>query len=420
MRRFICTILLLNLFNVVIAQDSIKKYVQQNLSNIIEINPDSVLGSDLDVIGKAIGDSKIVMLGEQDHGDAPTFLAKTRLIRYLHEKMGFNVLAFEGDFFSLNYWWNSVKSGKLSLDSFIKKNISPMWTGCSTCDKLFNKYLPNYLGSQNPLEITGFDNHMNTLVLLPILDSVMKLLEIPLTQSPEYDSVIFPKITSWYRNTHDSIENQKVVNYLLTIKDQLLQKLNKDNFWILCVDNLIAENKEFNNWKKDYWKDSNTRDRQMGLNLLWLNDVKFPKEKIIVWAHNYHISKYAGHFPEAFLNRSVTMGSIVTANSEIEHKTYVLGFTSFSGTAGRLFYGKNYKLPKPEKNSFERWINKDYDYGFVDFKPYNQDNKNRDELFYMTGSITGNMLHSSHLGIWNKIFDGVFFIRNMYPCEDNR
>lgn len=419
MKFCMCIFILFYSLNSVLAQDSIKKYVQQNTSKIIEIDPDSVLGSDLDAFGKAIGDSKIVMLGEQDHGDAPTFLAKTRLIRYLHEKLGFNVLAFESDFFGLNYWWDSVRLDKLCLDSFIKKNISPMWTRCSACNKLFNKYLPDYLKSKNPLEITGFDNHMNTKILLPLLDSITKNLKIPLTQSPEYDSEIFPKITSWYMNTSDSIENQKVVNYLLIIKGQLLQKLNKDNFWILCIDNLIAENREFNNWKKDYWKDMNTRDSQMALNLIWLKNIKFPKEKIIVWAHNYHISKFAGHFPETFLNRSTSMGSIMTADKGIRDKTYVLGFASYGGTAGRLFQ-KKYELPKLEKNSFERWINNNYDYGFVDFKTYNKYNKNKDELFYMTGSITGNMLHTSQLGIWNRIFDGVFFIRRMYPCEDTR
>src|SRR5689334_22673852 len=84
-------------------QTNFKKYTQENTIQITSINPDSFFNSDLEYIGKAIGNSKIVMLGEQDHGDAPTFLAKTRIVKYLHEKKGFNVLAFESDFFGLNY-----------------------------------------------------------------------------------------------------------------------------------------------------------------------------------------------------------------------------------------------------------------------------------------------------------------------------
>lgn len=62
------------------AQILIKKYVKENTIPIATIEPDSTNFFDLRAIGNAIGKARIVMLGEQDHGDAPTFLAKTRLI----------------------------------------------------------------------------------------------------------------------------------------------------------------------------------------------------------------------------------------------------------------------------------------------------------------------------------------------------
>lgn len=39
----------------------------------------------------AIGDAKIVMLGEQSHTDATTFETKIKLIKYLHQEMGFDI-----------------------------------------------------------------------------------------------------------------------------------------------------------------------------------------------------------------------------------------------------------------------------------------------------------------------------------------
>jgi erythromycin esterase-like protein len=64
----------------VFSQESIKKFVQETQSDITTINPDSTNYEDLETIGKAIGSATIVMLGEQDHGDAPAYLAKTRLV----------------------------------------------------------------------------------------------------------------------------------------------------------------------------------------------------------------------------------------------------------------------------------------------------------------------------------------------------
>lgn len=80
------------------AQPSIKDYVKENTVKITNISPYTDDYSELEAIGTAIGDAKIVMLGEQDHGDAPTFLAKSKIIQYLHEEKGFNVMAFESDF----------------------------------------------------------------------------------------------------------------------------------------------------------------------------------------------------------------------------------------------------------------------------------------------------------------------------------
>jgi erythromycin esterase-like protein len=399
-------------------QDSIKKYVQENTVQIKAIEPDSTDYSDLEAFGNAIGNSKIVMLGEQDHGDAATFLAKTRLIKYLHQKKGFNVLAFESDFFGLNYGWDFVKNGKLNCDSFILKNIYPLWTYCNACKNLFTLYIPSSLKTNNPLEITGFDNQVFTKPLYPILDSVLRKLKIPITKQTDYSSTILPFLQSWGKFTNDSISNTKVNNYLIEIKSQLLRVLPDTNFWVMTVDNLIQQNIEFRNLGKYYRKDGNTRDRQMALNLNWLDKVKYPNEKIIVWAHSYHISKFAGHYPDDFMNTAMPMGSVFTADTLNLKTTYVLGFTSYEGTAGRLFKNKTYKIDKPKENGFENWIDKSFEYAFVDFKKYNSKYANTTDNFYMSGAVKGNWYHKNDKAQWNKIFDGVFYIKTMFPCKE--
>lgn len=419
MRKLIVIFHILCLANFAHAQDNIKKYIQHNSTEILFIDPDSTNFSDLKEIGQAVGNAKVVMMGEQDHGDAPTFLAKSRLIKFLHEEKGFNVLAFESNFFGLNYYWDFVKEGKMNIDTFILSNIYPLWTLCDACKPLLYNYIPSTQKTNNPLLLTGFDNQIFSANFIPVLDSVIKTLNLPLVKSIQYNSEILPLFKSWYKYSKQSNSDTTkiIIYYLSEIKSEMLAKLSPNNFWVKVIENFMQEILEFQVLEINKVEGNNIRDKQMASNLKWLRDVKYPDDKIIVWAHNYHVSKYAGNYPEDFLNSSETMGSSYTKDSSTKQDTYVIGFTSYEGSAGRLGQ-KTFKLSKPEKNSFENWIDKTYKYSFTDFRKYNSANKISTENFYLSGGIKV-PYHKSHKAQWNHIFDGIFFIRQMYPCKRN-
>lgn len=61
-------------------------------------------------LGTAIGNRRMVLLGENGHGVAEFTREKVRLVRYLHEQLGFTVLAMESGF------WECSTVGE-SLDS---------------------------------------------------------------------------------------------------------------------------------------------------------------------------------------------------------------------------------------------------------------------------------------------------------------
>ena len=60
-------------------------WLNQNAIPLRSIDPNDKDFSDLEPLVKAIGNARIVQLGEQTHGDGATFLAKTRLIKFLQK-----------------------------------------------------------------------------------------------------------------------------------------------------------------------------------------------------------------------------------------------------------------------------------------------------------------------------------------------
>ena len=58
------------------------KWLQEHSAAVSSIDPSDTDFSDLMPLAAAIGPARVVLLGEQTHGDGATFLAKTRLNRY--------------------------------------------------------------------------------------------------------------------------------------------------------------------------------------------------------------------------------------------------------------------------------------------------------------------------------------------------
>ena len=108
------------------------------------------------------------------------------------------------------------------------------------------------------------------------------------------------------------------------------------------------------------------------------------------------------------------MGTEFTKNTLQDKETYIIGFTSNEGTAGRI-RSKPFSVQRPTNKSIENWFDKNSNYAFIDFKKFNIQNPNNLVEFTMKGSVKG--IHRNHKAQWTHIFDGVFYIKNMYPCK---
>ncbi|WP_165820622.1 erythromycin esterase family protein [Pontibacter virosus] len=396
-------------------QGQIKKYVESNTIPINSIQPDFADYTDLEQIGKAVGDARIVMLGEQGHGDGAAFLAKTRLVKYLHEQKGFNVIAFEGDFFGLNAGWDEIPKEKEQISKFLYDNLYTIWTRSKQCSDLLYDYIPSTYQTNTPLQVTGFDNKVyldhSPRYLKTYIDTYLRQTDIPFVNTKAYQEEFLPAVEGltkgWLigKDTElRSLEDQAglIIHQLEEHRNQYGWLLLKNIQTFAAVTRTARNQREANE----------TRDRQMAENLEWLLREKFPNEKVIVWAANAHISKNATTAFKFEKSRLNWMGTVFASDSLNEASTYVLGLASRSGFHQNVLQPAPSKVNSPQKKGFENWIDKVHQYAFVDFKRFRKDNPTYSDYFLMKG-----FGHNNDLADWTQVFDGIFFISEMTPSE---
>lgn len=387
---------------------SFKELVIKSSTPIENIDPKNSNYEGYEKIAAAIGDSKVVFLGEQDHGDAPTFLAKTKIIKYLHEKMGFNVLVFESNFLGLNQSLSNPSDLNFSTREDYRDFIFQLWANCMECSELFN-YLDSSLSSSNPIHVSGMDPRLNHSGEgpIPITQIIQDLANENLFSDDTEKENITKILEELVKNEYETDLTSDRVDSLYSFLDRTENKLVQNSFLFQTVRSLRG----FTSSALDSTESNNPRDIQMSDNFLWLKNKVFPDEKIIVWASSYHLFK--GYrdliYPVSKID-TINSGTLIA--DEIEDELYILGFTSNKGKAGRL-YNPKYDLKESKPNYFEAFIGETgAKYAFLNFS--NIDNPEYENLsFWMKG-----LLHTPNKFYWTRMFDGVFYIEEMYPCSD--
>lgn len=364
-----------------------KKWANDHAYSLSSIQPETFNGQkipankfdDLEMLKPLLHDKRIVFLGESSHGVAQFNLAKTRLIQFLHQDMGYNVLAFESGMGNvMNAQGQIDKQAALQT---MKDAIFGVWWTKETLP-LFD-YAKSTQATEQPLVLTGFDIQQQGAftngdwLQNPKLAQQFNEAEKQLAEwSSGKDLKGYQKVKATIIDVYKQVKSQ------IQIKEKELQAAYpKEPHIVKLMDRTLADRIRLADKYIELTIQSNTdieqnniesflqtmewRDQAMMENLLWLAEEVYPTEKFIVWAHNDHIRKA----------QSDVMGSPYPVKlmgerlPDIYKKySYVLGLYMTSGeTANNM--GEPMPVLPPVKGSIEDILSStNKPYTFIDLR----------------------------------------------------
>lgn len=330
--------------------------VKKNAKEIASVNSDNY--SDLSFLEKDLEGKKIIFIGESSHYLQQFNEIKVRLIKYLTKELGFKVLAYESPMAELFYYNDTSKL--YSSDSILKNGIFKMWHTRE------NRDLINYL-KQNDISLVGFDIQVNSYSI--ILKYIRRELSGRVNKSILEN--LLKKDSAFLLSTNP-VKTKKEVEQWNLQRDSLIK-----NYETLLTEIASAKNR-FDSVKlervlkiltiKKYLSaiygrtySNSIRDSLMAENLTWIINTCYRNDKIIVWAHNYHIMK---EYPVTMQMKHKIMGAEL--DSSIKNKSYFIGLYCYQGKV--MYNNKMNKIKTPHKNSLEAIVHSSgFRYTFIDF-----------------------------------------------------
>lgn len=260
------------------------------------IDPENTDFSDLESLGRALAGVEVVLLGEPLHGSNTGVSARARLVRFLHVRMGFTILAYEASFYGAARAWEDAQ---VAADpaTVLANGVHPGWSKRHGAP-LF-RHLATEMKGDRPLRLAGVDpafinggtpekalRFVSEAVTYlaargcasswaePIRDSLVELAELREEATPQQRAQLAPLLAALRTST----------SCLASLPPSPASP--EDDFWqqvFRHVDALVRYK----------WGDPEDpeipliRDRAMADSVVWLR-AHHPGEKIIVWAANLH------------------------------------------------------------------------------------------------------------------------------------
>ena len=325
----------------------------------LSLNKSNSVNYNKEYLKKLIGEKRIVLIGENSHGDGGSMKVRTELVKFLHEEMGFNLIVFESGLYQVQKTREQLINSDINEGyESIRKSIYGIWSYSMECRPLF-KYIIEGEKS-NSLILAGNDcqlNSENAKYYLSDLEAYLNSKEDHWIKTESYKT--FASITQKIiddKGDHSIKITKALEKEFINAIDSLISWINigeatlESSFWVRTLLNIRSFSPaEFHfNILKVLFNGKFTfgRDSIMANNLVWLAN-KYKNEKIIVWAHTGHTLKKKS---ERKRNFKLQGQYIIDLFPE---QVFIFHSTSSKGYAAPPFYRPPLKIKEDRKKSYE-------------------------------------------------------------------
>ncbi|HEX9692331.1 MAG TPA: erythromycin esterase family protein [Gemmatimonadales bacterium] len=412
-------------------------WLRAHAASIRSVEPEDDDFSDLEFLRRDLRGVRVVLLGEENHGAGSTFKAKTRLIKFLHQEMGFNVLAFESGIFSMREAWRALQSATELREAFANGAFS-VWARSAQLQPLID-YLAQQARTDRPLELVGVDHQFSGTAAPSFPQAVRALLreyaiESPLAQEASVPSQVLTGILDGrFARDRDHLpsesEQEATMQSLRAAAAQVERRVPGPDgaLWGQILRSAAATVRLYLGGLLSEGGSFEGRDRQMAENLIWLANEHYRGEKLIVWAANVHVMRNPGVVsPDLMRGLSgnveccdFTMGHGIS--EVLEREAFAVGFTSYRGRThmANLPDEIEQEIVSDQRSAFEFEELMDaagHELAFVNLR----DLPERDT--WLSGEFWARPLdlRMSDSAPWSQVFDALFFIRAQEPSRRAR
>jgi erythromycin esterase len=402
-------------------------WLAANAIRLRSIDPDDSNFTDLEPLRDVIGNAPLVMLGEQTHGDGATFHAKTRLIKFLHQELGFDVLAFEGSFHGMRKVWETLQQGADATPA-LRGGVPRAWTESAQFEPLAD-YIAARARTHTPLEVAGFDcqfGRASRESLVDELAAIAQRLEPALVRGATWDTLraaLDSLVGGAYFGTPiPPTQHQRVADWLTALA-QAIEAAGPERaddesaYWRQLLESTAAQTDAIATWDSqndDQPEYGHIRDAQMARNLVWLVRQQYAGRKIVVWAATYHIMRNPRTIDtqsDDWSYDSVTvMGHKVW--EDLGDNIYVVGFTAHRGNWGHYRSDPQELAPPPPGSIEDLFGRTPLDNAYLDLRHLKPGGEWLREQLVMRP-----LGYRPMKADWTQVMDAVIFTRTMYPSS---